>query len=345
MSLSRISLSRMNIPRKNMERTTRLARLASHDLLVGNGNAMTLDLLLPPLESASVRAFPVDTLRQRLDARLDALVPPLGGASRGLNEAIRYSLLAPGKRLRPILMIVAARDLGTSCVAALDPACAIEMIHTASLIMDDLPAMDNALMRRGQPTTHRRFGEGTAILASVALLNGAFGVVAQVPQLDPLTRLRLLRLLVDAVGVNGLAAGQEGDLNLSADLRCEATLEGLNYQKTGVLFAACLEGAACIAGVSDKRVVPLRECGRHLGLAFQIADDLQDESGCVADLGKDVGQDRSKLTLVKTLGRDAARERLAEHVRGAMAALTRAGASGGRLATLIEGTFARALPS
>jgi geranylgeranyl diphosphate synthase, type II len=305
---------------------------------------MTLDVLLPPLECASVKAFPVDTLRRRIDARLDALVPPLGGASRGLNEAIRYSLLAPGKRMRPILMIVAAGDLGTSCEAALDPACAIEMIHTASLIMDDLPAMDNALMRRGQPTTHRRFGEGTAILASVALLNAAFGVVAQAPQLDQPTRLRLVRLLVDAVGTDGLAAGQEGDLNLAANLRCDATLEDLNYQKTGVLFAACLEGAARIAGVTESRVAPLRECGRHLGLAFQIADDLQDESGCVAKLGKDVGKDCTKLTLAKTLGRDAARDRLAEHLQRALAALNRAGAAGGRLATFVEGTFARALP-
>ncbi len=304
---------------------------------------MTLNVLLPKLGSALEHAPPIDALRERINARLDALVPSLGGEAHRLNEAMRYSLLAPGKRLRPILMIVAASDLGTSFDAALDPACAIEMIHTASLIMDDLPAMDNALMRRGRATTHRHFGEGTAILASVALLNGAFGVVAQAPNLDQLTRLQLVNLLVDAVGVHGLVAGQDDDLNLSAELRCAETLEGLNYQKTGILFAACLEGAARIAGLSNKRLAPLRECGRHIGLAFQITDDLLDESGCAEELGKDIGKDVCKLTLTQTLGRDGARQRLADHVHRALAALTRAGASGGQLATLVQGCFARAL--
>ncbi|MFN0300979.1 MAG: polyprenyl synthetase family protein [Burkholderiales bacterium] len=305
---------------------------------------VNLNVLPPRLGFGSGHTPPIDAVRERINTRLDALVPSLRGEAGRLCEAMRYSLLAPGKRLRPMLMIVAASDLGTSFDAVLDPACAIEMIHTASLIMDDLPAMDNALMRRGRPTTHRHFGEGTAILASVALLNGAFGVIAQAPQLDRLKRLQLVNLLVDAVGVHGLVAGQENDLNLAADRRCSETLEALNYQKTGVLFAASLEGAGRIAGLSDNSLAPLRECGRHLGLAFQIADDLLDDSGCAAEIGKDVGKDISKLTIAQTLGGDGVRQRLADHVNGALAALTRAGASGGQLATLVQGCFAQVLP-
>ncbi len=284
----------------------------------------------------------IDVLRERINARLDALVPSLGGEAR-LNEAVRYSLLAPGKRFRPILTIIAACDFGASSEVALDPACAIEMIHSASLIMDDLPAMDDALMRRGRPTTHRRFGESTAILASVALLNGAFGVLARAPLVDRLTRLRLVNLLVEAVGVHGLVRGQHDDLHLPAESRCSQTLEALNYQKTGVLFAACLEGAARIAGVGETHLAPLRECGRHLGLAFQIADDVLDETGCAEVLGKDVGKDRCKQTLSQTLGVEAAYQRLAEHTDCALAALARAEVSSGALGTLLQGCFARAL--
>lgn len=286
-----------------------------------NDHLPTLSALFPALRSAPAHAPAMDVLRERVNARLDVLVPSLGGDAHRLSQAMRYSLLAPGKRMRPLMMMVAASDLGGSFEVALDPACAIEMIHTDSLIMDDLPAMDNALMRRGQPTTHRRFGEATAMLASVALLNGAFGVIAKAPGIDRLTRLKLVNLLVDAVGVQGLVAGQDDDLNLPADSRCPEALEGLNYQKTGVLFVACLEGAARIAGLGDTRLVPLRDCGRHLGLAFQIADDLLDNSACAATTGKDVGKDLCKLTLVRTLGGDAAHQRLANHVQCALAAL------------------------
>ena len=285
----------------------------------------------------------VDELRAQIDARLNKLAPQTGGSASRLGEAMRYGLLAPGKRIRPLLMIIAAADLGADPAAALDPACAVEMIHTASLIMDDLPAMDNALTRRGQPTTHRQFGEDTAMLASVALMNGAFGVIVQAPHLDRLTRLRLVNLLVNTVGANGLSAGQEADLHLPSMARGCESLEALNYGKTGIVFAACLEAAGYVAGHLPKRIAHLRECGRHLGLAFQVADDLLDEIACPEEIGKDVGQDADKRTITQVLGRDGARQLLREHLDRAFNALTHARAGSGRLANLINHTFARAL--
>ena len=284
----------------------------------------------------------IDALRARVETRLDALVPAGTGAARRLTDAMRYGLLAPGKRIRPLLILVAAGDFGVSATAVIDPACALEMIHTASLVMDDLPAMDDALTRRGQPATHRRFGEDTAMLASIGLMNAAFGVVVQAPRLDRLTRLRLVNLLVNTVGANGLSAGQEADLHLPANARgCDA-LEDLNYRKTGVVFSACLEAAATIAGQSSKRIEHLRDCGRHLGLAFQLADDLLDETAQPHEVGKDIGQDAGKVTLTGVLGHDGARERLRCHLERAFGALDRAHASGGRLAALMHNTFARA---
>ena len=252
---------------------------------------------------------------------------------------MRYSLLAPGKRIRPLLTMAAVVDLGWPIDMALDPACAIEMIHTASLVMDDLPAMDNATLRRGQPTTHRAFGEDIAMLASVALLNNAFGIVARARQLNDATRLRLVTLLAEAVGPDGLAAGQEEDLHLPACARQPQALEKLNYRKTGVLFIAALEVAGCIANLAASRIDLLRECGWHLGLAFQLADDLLDQHAASDDIGKDVCQDDGKLTLSRRVGPQKTRLILGTHLREADDSLIRAGASGGALSALIERTF------
>jgi geranylgeranyl diphosphate synthase type II len=147
-------------------------------------------------------------VRRLVDGRLDELVPSGTGQAQALHESIRYSLLASGKRIRPVLAILTCKYLGEKELAVLDPACAIEMVHTASLILDDMPSMDDASLRRGRPTNHLVFGDDTATLASVALLNRAFGVISEAEGLTALIRVELIRLLSEAIGSNGIIAGQ-----------------------------------------------------------------------------------------------------------------------------------------
>ena len=154
----------------------------------------------------------VEDLRAAVNGRLDALVPAGSRGPQRVNEAVRYALLAPGKRIRPLLTILAAMDFGAPVSDALDVACATEMVHTASLVLDDLPCMDDARLRRGQPTVHMRFDESTAILAAIALLNQAFATVTRTTRLSAETRLALVERLSAAVGFDGLVTGQENDL-------------------------------------------------------------------------------------------------------------------------------------
>jgi geranylgeranyl diphosphate synthase type II len=240
---------------------------------------------------------------------------------------MRYSLLAPGKRIRPLITVLAATHLGGSEDAALAPACAIEMVHTASLILDDLPAMDDARLRRGRPANHVEFGEDTALLAGVALLNLAFGVVADAPGLDDTTRLAIVRLLSESVGSNGIIAGQLSDLGGEGESGTTGDVELMHHQKTGSLFVAAAETGARVAGIDRESLAAIREYGRDLGLAFQTLDDLLDAAGTEALAGKDVGQDAGKATFVSLMGAERARSKARDLVRSAAGALEPLGPS------------------
>ena len=254
-------------------------------------------------------------LRARVEARLAELVPP-GAPGDALQDSMRHSLLAPAKRVRAVLMMIAARELGGREDSALDLACSLEMLHAASLILDDLPAMDDAETRRGLPANHRVFGEATAILAAIGLMNRAYGVAASASGLSPEQRLDAVKVLEWSVGTDGLVRGQNDDL---ADGRADMThaeLERMYARKTGALFAAAAECGAIVAKNPAARPA-MRGFGLDLGVGFQMLDDVLD-ARCSRDrAGKDVDQDCGRTTFASLLG-----------VKGA-AALARAKIEGG----------------
>jgi geranylgeranyl diphosphate synthase type II len=253
-----------------------------------------------------------DSVKARLVAfqasinRRLAELAPSGPPSEEFNRAIRYSLLAPGKRLRPILTLITATSLGANDRDAMDPACALEMIHTASLIIDDLPAMDNASCRRGKEANHRVFGEDKTMLAGFALVNQAFDVISRVDSLTADTRLALIRSATEAIGLNGIIAGQERDLGGIGSDATPESIRQIHSLKTGALFIAAAEMGARIGGVEGAKLKAFRSFGHFLGLAYQTRDDLIDEHMTPESAGKDVRADADKATLVKILGqRDA----------------------------------------
>jgi len=269
----------------------------------------------------------IEQLRAAVDRRLAELLPDHTARPAGLAEAARYAALSPGKRFRPMLTLLTAREFGAEPLAALDAACAFEMVHAASLILDDLPSMDDAALRRGRATTHREFGEATAILAAVGLLNHAFGVIAGDPRLPDAARGELCRRLSDSIGFQGLVSGQALDLNDRDQTRTPGDIDLLNHRKTGVLMVAAAEAGALVAGASDSAVTAVGEFARRLGLAFQIQDDLID-AAFIAETGKDLGKDAGMATLVTVLGPQEAAAAVSAHLEAAEAALARAGATG-----------------
>ncbi|MBC9178483.1 polyprenyl synthetase family protein [Pseudoroseomonas ludipueritiae] len=254
------------------------------------------------------------SLRSMIAARLQVLLPGPDESPQRLHGAMRHALVGPGKRLRPLLTLLAARRFGGDEAAALEAGCAVEMVHTASLVLDDLPCMDDAELRRGKPATHRAFGEDTAILAAIALLNQAYGVMAALPGVSDTVRLRLVTLMVQAVGPQGLVGGQERDLHDRHGPAATSDVDLLNHQKTGVLFVAALEAGAVLGHAPEEGVAAMRRFGRHLGLAFQTLDDLLDATATAQMAGKDVRQDGGKATLVSLCGLEAARRRVEEHL-------------------------------
>ncbi|HEY5314202.1 MAG TPA: farnesyl diphosphate synthase [Pirellulales bacterium] len=256
------------------------------------------------------------------------------GCPPQLAEAIRYSLLAPGKRLRPLLVLMSAEACGGESSDAMPAACAVEMIHTYSLIHDDLPAMDDDDLRRGRPTNHKMFGEGLAILAGDALLTMAFEILARDIQ-PPEVATRCTAVLAQAAGATALVGGQADDLagGASHDL---AGLESVHRRKTGALFLACLRLGSLTAGADDQQWARLEHYGTCMGLAFQITDDLLDVQGDEQALGKRVGKDagRGKLTFPGLLGIDESRRQAEELIGKACMALEPLGPAAGGLAAL-----------
>ena len=261
---------------------------------------------------------------QSVERTLDDLLPGREGPEARLFEAMRYAILAGGKRLRPFLVVTAADLFAVPRAASLRAAAAVEMLHTYSLVHDDLPCMDDDDLRRGRPTTHVKFDEATAVLAGDALLTIAFEVLGD-PATDPdaAVRLQLIRGLAAAAGAKGMCAGQMIDLLAEGTNPDRATIDRLQVLKTGALIAFSCEAGAVLGRASAAERDALREFGARLGRAFQIVDDLLDLEGSAADLGKAVGKDQAagKATLVALLGAAGARDEAARLAAEAAARL------------------------
>jgi geranylgeranyl diphosphate synthase type II len=264
-------------------------------------------------------------IRSQIDRRLGEIAPELSGSAPRLKASIRYSLLDGGKRLRPLITVLTAEALGGQAAHALDAACAIEMVHTASLMIDDLPCMDDATQRRGKPANHITHGEDIAILGSITLISDAFGLISADPNLPADVKVDLIQSLSGAIGTEGLCAGQERDLREINDHADAEALAQLQYQKTGALFVLCLEAGARIAGLEREALAPLRAFGTHAGLAFQILDDLLDAVGQSSVTGKDQGADLGKQTYAAIMSLDEAEARADQELSDALAALEPAG--------------------
>ena len=285
--------------------------------------------------------------RAQIDEALERFLPTPPTCPQRVYEAMRYSLRAGGKRLRPILMLAAAETVARGTLTseravelALPAACAIEFIHTYSLIHDDLPAMDNDSLRRGQPTSHIVHGEGMAILAGDGLLTEAFNLMATEPE-DPALaarKLRAIKTIATAAGAAGMVGGQAVDLQAvgAAATFDEQSLQDMHARKTGALIRAAATAGAIMAGGAENVVRAVDEYGHHVGLAFQIVDDILDVEGEAKQLGKTAGKDAKagKPTYPSLYGLEASRRLAAEHYETALAALQSAGLHHGRLADI-----------
>jgi len=244
-----------------------------------------------------------------VDAELDRLTPPETTPPETIHRAMRYSLFAGGKRIRPVLCLEAARTVAGEVEGAVTAACPLELIHTYSLIHDDLPALDNDDYRRGKLTNHKVFGDAMAILAGDALLTLAFQVLAELPA--PADRkARLMAELATASGtVGGMIGGQVADLEGEGKPPDAALLESIHRAKTGALLRASLRMGAIYAGASDAQYAALSCYGEHIGLAFQIVDDILDVEETSEALGKTAGKDAAqhKITFPAVYGLEASR--------------------------------------
>jgi geranylgeranyl diphosphate synthase type II len=260
--------------------------------------------------------------RDRVEIALDASMGPERPES--LRDAMRYSLLAGGKRLRPILCLAACELVGGSSELAMPTAVALEMIHTMSLIHDDLPAMDNDDLRRGRPTNHKVYGDAMAILAGDAMLSRAFEMVSVRSANVPADRLlRVVGELALVSGAPGLVGGQVVDLESEGQAVDLETLEYIHLHKTAALLRACVVTGALIGGANDDQLQAMRTYANGIGLAFQIIDDILDVTASSEVLGKTAGKDllADKTTYPKLLGLDASRQKALQLVRESKAAL------------------------
>jgi geranylgeranyl diphosphate synthase, type II len=263
------------------------------------------------MDTVTARKARVAALKADVEVRLATLAPPSGGT---LAAAMHHAVSTPGKRLRPMLLLLTATQLGQPVEAVLDAACAVELVHAASLVLDDLPCMDDAAMRRGEPSTHARFGEDVAVLTGVALLNHAYMLLARSAHISAADRLQMVEALSGAVGLEGLVAGQE--LDLHAPVTDLAGLREAHHRKTGVLFMAAVSLAALAGQANVAETMALERFAAEFGLAFQARDDVSDAAG---------PEDDGRCNLTSLLGRDGA----AREAEGRMDAAKRALVSGG----------------
>ncbi len=268
--------------------------------------------------------FPSELRRQAavVERGLDQYLPPADTRPARLHEAMRYSLQAGGKRLRPVLVLATADLFAAQLGAALPAAVAIECLHTYSLIHDDLPCMDNDDLRRGQPTAHRQFDEATALLAGDALLTHAFALLAESYAAQPVLAHALIRELADAAGSRRLIGGQMADLLAEKKDATPAELEFIHLNKTAAMIEAALVLGGLVGGADAAAIATLRRAGHELGLAFQIMDDVLDATADRATLGKTPGKDAKagKTTFVKLHGLATSRQLAQAHSAAARAA-------------------------
>lgn len=261
-------------------------------------------------------------IRGRVDAALKAYTDLGEGCPPVLREAMQYALLAPGKRLRPMLVLMAAEACAGTAQEAMPAACAVEMVHAYSLVHDDLPAMDNDDLRRGRPTCHKRFGEAVAILAGDALLALAFEILARDVR-RPARAAACCAVLAEAAGACHLVGGQTDDISGPSAQDGLARLECIHRRKTGAMILASLRLGAIVAGAQDADMAMLEQYGSRIGLAFQITDDLLDVRGNETAMGKRVGKDsdQGKLTFPGLLGVDKSARRAEQLIAEARQAI------------------------
>jgi len=284
--------------------------------------------------------------RLQVDEALGRYLPDAGDHPKEIHEAVRYSVFAGGKRLRPILVLAAAEAAGGQVEHALPAAAAIELIHTYSLIHDDLPAMDDDDFRRGRPTCHKVYGEALAILAGDALLTQAFILLSGEPssiRADAVVRLRVINEIAQAAGSRGMVGGQVVDI-LQEDREVDlATLLYLHTHKTGSLIRACLRVGGIISSAGSEQMEALTRYGDRIGLAFQIVDDILDLEGSLQALGKRAGSDlrKKKATFPGLLGLEESRQRARSLVGEAKHALNVLGDRGAALGAIADYVVAR----
>ncbi len=299
----------------------------------------------------------LEARRREVDAALERFLPLAPACPPRVREAMHYSLFAGGKRLRPTLALASAEavalangaDVERGRAMALPAACALELIHTYSLVHDDLPAMDDDTMRRGRPTNHVVFGEGLAILAGDGLLTEAFALMAREPaDGDPARTLRAIRIVADAAGACGMVGGQAIDLEAvgsGASFDGDG-LRGMHARKTGALIRASAAAGAVMAGAGEAQLEAIGRFAAELGLAFQIVDDILDVEGASEALGKTAGKDAAagKPTYPALYGLDTSRTMAAECIERALAALEGPGAGlplGGQLPAIAHWVIGR----
>ncbi len=277
--------------------------------------------------------------QKRVDAALDQWVPGEDHDPAVIHRAMRYSLFAGGKRIRPLLAIAAAESVSDSSLGIEDAACALELIHTYSLIHDDLPALDNDDLRRGRPTCHKVFGDAMAILAGDSLLTLAFEVLARLEHIDGDRRIRLVEELARASGtVGGMIGGQVNDIQGEGKEPTAPLLESIHRAKTGALLRASVRIGAIYAGATKQQLDALTRFGEHAGLAFQIVDDVLDVEQPSEKLGKTAGKDaqQHKITFPAVYGVEQSRAMAEQEGQAAHAALHPLGDRAARLRELAD---------
>jgi geranylgeranyl diphosphate synthase, type II len=294
--------------------------------------------------SFDLKAY-LEARRALVDGALDRVLPAEATVPVTLHRAMRYSVLAPGKRLRPTLVIAGAEAVGGTAEAVLETACALELIHAYSLIHDDLPAMDDDDYRRGRLTSHKVFGDAMAILAGDALLTLAFRLIADnaARGADPRLAARVVADVADAAGTDGMVGGQVVDIESEGKDVGPDTLEYIHRHKTAALIRVSLTSGATLAGARAEQVEAIRRAGESLGLAFQIVDDILDVEGSLAELGKTAGSDvrKQKATYPAYHGLEASRAKARTLIEETKRALTPLGPPAEPIRALADFVFER----
>ncbi len=278
----------------------------------------------------------LDISRALVDEHLDRCIPPETDSPKTLHKAMRYSLFAGGKRLRPALAFAAAEAVGGTMEDAVPVACAVEMIHTYSLMHDDLPAMDNDDLRRGRPTCHKVFGDAMAILAGDALLTLSFEVLAGCS--NSASVAQIVRVIARGIGAQGMVGGQVLDLEGEGKPATLESVRNIHAWKTGALITASCEGGALAGGADLKSAELIHQFGQKIGLAFQILDDILDVTSSPETLGKTPGKDveAGKATYPSVMGLDAAKAEAQSLMESALIGLKTFGAQGQHLEELAK---------